>query len=230
MLLSERRAAAREPAGTRGAGGVPDTRTDPLSRTLHSVTPAGPDDVPAEFVNALRSLRRVTVRPEVVLDEVPGPARIAPFSAALTAEVRTARRSVAAAELASGRFVVLYDPAGQEAWEGRFRLVTLVRATLEAEVGADPLLAEVAWTWFTDALEGSGLDTHAAGGTVTRGLSQSFGALERRSEQTELEIRASWTASDEDLGRHLQAWGTLLCTAAGLEPLPDGVIAFGPRR
>ena len=126
---------------------MPDRKTDarPL-RTLHCVTPAGPEDVPVEFVSALRSLRRVTVRPEVILDEVPGPARIAPFSAALTAEVRTARRSVAAAELASGRFVVLFDPAGQEAWEGNFRLVTLVRATLEAEVGADPLLAEVAWT------------------------------------------------------------------------------------
>jgi hypothetical protein len=209
---------------------VPGTRSAPVLRTLHCVTPAGPEDVPVEFVSALRSLRRVTVRPEVILDEVPGPARIAPFSAALTAEVRTARRSVAAEELASGRFVVLYDPAGQEAWEGHFRLVTLVRATLEAEVGADPMLAEVAWTWFTDALEESGLDAHAAGGTVTRVLSQSFGALERRSEQTELEIRASWTAADEDLGPHLQAWGTLLCTAAGLEPLPDGVVALGPRR
>ncbi|WP_028048537.1 DUF3000 domain-containing protein [Cellulomonas sp. URHD0024] len=194
------------------------------------MTPAGPEDVPVEFVSALRSLRQVTVRPEVILDEVPGPARIAPFSAALTAEIRTARRSVAAAELASGRFVVLFDPAGQEAWEGHFRLVTLVRATLEAEVGADPLLAEVAWSWFTDSLRESGLDPHAAGGTVTRVLSQSFGALDRRAEQTELEIRASWTATDENLAPHLTAWATLLCTAAGLEPLPEGVVALGPRR
>ncbi len=186
--------------------------------------------MPVEFVSALRSLRQVTVRPEVILDEVPGPARIAPFSAALTAEIRTARRSVAAAELASGRFVVLFDPAGQEAWEGHFRLVTLVRATLEAEVGADPLLAEVAWSWFTDSLRESGLDPHAAGGTVTRVLSQSFGALDRRAEQTELEIRASWTATDENLAPHLTAWATLLCTAAGLEPLPEGVVALGPRR
>jgi hypothetical protein len=194
------------------------------------VTPAGPDEVPAEFLDALRSLRRVAVRPEVVLDEVPGPARIAPFSAALTAEVRTARRSVSAAELASGRFVVLYDPAGQEAWEGCFRLVTLVRATLEPEVGSDPLLAEVAWSWFGEALALVGLDVRAAGGTVTRVLSQSFGSLERRAEQTELEIRASWTAADADLGDHLRAWTTLLCTAAGLEPLPDGVVPLGPRR
>jgi hypothetical protein len=172
----------------------------------------------------------VGVRPEVALEEVPGPARIAPFSAALTAEVRTARRSVSAAELASGRFVVLYDPAGQEAWDGCFRLVTLVRATLEPEVGADPLLAEVAWSWFGEALASVGLDVRAAGGTVTRVLSQSFGALEKRAEQTELEIRASWTAADSDLADHLRAWTTLLCTAAGLEPLPDGVVPLGPRR
>jgi hypothetical protein len=209
---------------------VPDRETGTASRTLHPVTPAGPDDVPAEFIRALRSLRGVAVRPEVILDEVPGPARIAPFTAALTAEVRTARRSVNAAELASGRFVVLFDPDGQEAWEGSFRLVTLVRCTLEPEVGADPLLAEVAWSWFHDALESAGLTPHAAGGTVTRVLSQSFGALERRSEQTELEIRASWTAAGEDLGPHLRAWSTLLCTAAGLPPLPEGVVPLAPRR
>ena len=46
-----------------------------------------PEDVPEQFIRALRSLRAVTVRPEIVLDEVPGPARIAPFSAALTAEL-----------------------------------------------------------------------------------------------------------------------------------------------
>lgn len=193
------------------------------------MTPAGPEDVPAEFVRALRSLRGVPVRPEVVLDEVPGPARIAPFSAALTAEVRTSRRSVAAEDLASGRFVVLYDPEGQEAWDGSFRLVTLVRASLEAEVGADPLLAEVAWTWFHDALASAGVEPHAAGGTVTRVLSQSFGALDRRDEQSELEIRASWTAWDAQLGPHLAAWSTLLCTAAGLPPLPEGVVPL-PRR
>ncbi len=189
-----------------------------------------PEDVPAEFVRALRSLRAVQVRPEVALDEVPGPARIAPYSAALTAEVRSARRSVAADELASGRFVVLHDPEGQEAWEGRFRLVTLVRTAVEPEVGTDPLLAEVAWSWFLDALAAAGPGAHAAAGTVTRVLSHSFGSLERREETSELEIRASWTADGDDLGPHLTAWTTLLCTAAGLEPLPEGVTPLPPRR
>jgi len=184
------------------------------------------DEVPDEFVRALRSLRTVRPRAEVSLDEVPGPARLAPFSAALTAEVRSARRSMAADDLASGRFVVLYDPAGQEAWEGCFRLVTLVRAPLEPEVGTDPLVADVAWSWFTDALASADVDPHAAGGTVTRVLSQTYGSLSGREEQTELEIRASWTAADEDLSPHLTAWTHLLCTASGLPPLPEGVVAI----
>ncbi|HEY0217096.1 MAG TPA: DUF3000 domain-containing protein [Cellulomonas sp.] len=190
----------------------------------------GPRDAPPEFLRALRSLRGVTLRPEVSLEEAPGPARIAPYTAALVAEVRSGRRDEDADELASGRFVVLHDPAGQEAWEGSFRLVTLVRSTLEPEVGQDPMLAEVAWSWFSDALAESGLDAHAAGGTVTRVLSQSFGALGERPELVELELRASWTARDEDLAPHLRAWGELLCTVAGLPPLPEGVVALGSRR
>ncbi len=180
-------------------------------------------DAPAPFRRALDSLRDVRLRPEVQLTEVPGPGRIAPWTAALSAEVRPLRRAVDVDDLASGRFVILYDPAGQEAWDGCFRLVTLVRVALEPEVGADPLLAEVAWSWFSDALGSAGLDALAAAGTVTRVLSQSFGALDRRPEQVDLEVRASWTARDEDLGPHLRAWAGLLCTAAGLPPVPDGV-------
>jgi hypothetical protein len=194
------------------------------------VIPAGPDDAPPAFVRALRSLRDVQLRPEIHLEEVPGPARIAPYTAALAAEVRANARDIEADDLASGRFVVLHDPAGQEAWDGTFRLVTLVRASLEAEVGSDPMLGEVAWSWFVDALAESGLDPHAAGGTITRVLSQSFGALDRRPEQVDLEIRASWTARDENLQPHLRAWAVLLCTAAGLPPLPAGVVPLPRRR
>lgn len=190
----------------------------------------GSGNAPPEFLRALRSLRGVTLRPEISLDEVPGPARIAPYSAALNAEVRTARHDPDADELASGRFVILHDPAGQEAWDGSFRLVTLVRATMESEVGQDPMLAEVAWSWFAEALATADVDVRAAGGTVTRVLSQSFGALDERPELCELELRASWTAADEDLAPHLRAWGQLLCTVAGLPPLPEGVVALGPRR
>ena len=187
---------------------------------------AGQGEVPAAFLEALRSLRATRLRPEIRLVEVPGPGRIAPFTAALTGDVSAPR---SAEDLASGRFVVLHDPDGQEAWEGTFRLVTFVRATLEAELGADGLLAGVAWTWFSDAIDDAGITPIATGGTVTRVLSQSFGTLAARPDEVEVEIRASWTAEGPDLGPHLQAWGALLCASAGLPPLPDGVVSLGAR-
>ena len=47
----------------------------------------------------------------------------------------------------------------------------------------------------------------------------------------EMEVRASWTPLGGSLGDHLEAWCNLLCTIAGLPPLPEGVIALpGQRR
>ena len=46
-----------------------------------------------------------------------------------------------------------------------------------------------------------------------------------------LEIRASWTPVDTaDLTAHAEAWGELMCTAGGLEPVPDGVAVMPSRR
>ncbi len=178
-------------------------------------------DAPHPFTQALHALRERRLRSEVRLTEVPAPSRIAPYAVALSAEVDPERTGE---EIASGRFVLLHDPAGQEAWNGTFRVVTLARATLEPELAGDPLLSEAAWTWVTDALEHA--PAHSLGGTVTRVVSQSFGALDDRPDQVEVEIRASWTPEGE-VGAHLQAWSTLLCTAAGLPPLPEGVTALG---
>jgi len=57
--------------------------------------------VPEDFVRVLHSLRAARLRPEIHLEEVPAPGRIAPYSVALTGEVRP-RRTSAGAELASG--------------------------------------------------------------------------------------------------------------------------------
>lgn len=184
--------------------------------------------MPAEFVRTLHALREQRLRPEVRLTEIPAPARIAPYAVAVTAEVASGG-GLTQEEPATGRFVLLHDPAGQEAWDGTFRVVTLVRATLDPEAATDPLLCEAAWTWVEDALTGTGAGHRALGGTVTRVQSQSFGVLTERSDEVEVEIRASWTPTGTDAGSHLAAWATVLCTAAGLPPLPDGVIALGRR-
>jgi hypothetical protein len=183
------------------------------------------DDGPEEFRRALAALRSVTTRPEIVLDEAPAPTRLAPHAAAMTADVL-----VDDEELATGRLVLLHDPAGHEAWQGTFRLVTYVRADLEPEIAADPLLPGVGWTWLTEALAAHGAAAGSESGTVTRVVSESFGAMATRPGSAQIEIRASWTPLDTAFDAHLLAWCDLLCTTAGLPPLPPGVTTLTPRR
>jgi hypothetical protein len=192
-----------------------------------------PDDAPLEFQRALDAVRTATLRPEVVLSEAPAPQRIAPFSVALSGEVvdRAGRPpGVEPEELASGRFVLLHDPSAPVPWGGTFRAVTFVRAELEPEMGVDPVLGAVGWSWLVDALaERRAVYSHE-GGTVTRVVAESFAALAERGSGVSIEIRASWTPQDDDLAAHLLAWTDLLCTVGGLPPLPDGVSALPGRR
>jgi hypothetical protein len=183
--------------------------------------PQGP---PEEFRRALDGLRSARVRPEVELEESPPPQRLAPYAAALSATVVSSRD-----ELGHGRLVLLYDPAGHEAWQGRFRLVSYIRAELESEMVDDPLLPRVAWAWLAETLEAHGLPFAAASGTVTRVESESFGALAGGPVTGEVEIRASWTPVGE-IRDHVEAWADVLCTAAGLPPMPPGVVSIPNRR
>lgn len=182
-------------------------------------------DAPEAFRRALASLRSAPIRPEVVLQEAPAPQRLAPYALALTADV-----VVAGEEAATGRLVLLHDPAGHETWEGTFRLVTYVRAELEPEMANDPLLPGVGWAWLVESLAARGAGHVAASGTVTRVASDSFGAMAGRPPTAEVEIRASWTPLGDDLGPHLSAWCELLCTTAGLPPVPVGVVPLPARR
>ncbi|WP_345218838.1 DUF3000 domain-containing protein [Georgenia halophila] len=191
-----------------------------------------PDEAvaPPDFQAALTSLRGHRLRPELKLEEVPPPTRIAPYALALTGEVNAEPRTMDPDSLLGhGRFVVLHDPDGQDAWHGTFRVIVLARADLEDEVGQDPLLGEVGWSWLTESLGNAGAGYHHLSGTVTRVLSETFGGLELRSGEVEIEIRASWTPTTTDLGPHLLAWAQLTCTAAGLEPLPENVTSFRRR-
>jgi hypothetical protein len=178
------------------------------------------------FAEALASIRGVTVRPEVVLEETPAPQRLSPFAVALQAEVVLDDE-----EAASGRFVLLHDPAGQEPWHGDFRVVTFAKGTVELDIAQDPMLTEVGWTWLVEALEDRGAGFRAESGTVTRTASESFGAISDRSPSGDVEIRASWTPTSTDIGAHLKAWTDVLAQVAGLPPLPPGVASLPlPRR
>lgn len=182
--------------------------------------------VPDAFARALRQVRAARLRPEVVLEETPAPQRLAPHAVALSAEV-----VLDDAELASGRLVLLHDPLGHESWQGTFRLVAYVRADLEQEMAVEPLLSSVGWVWLTEALTVRRAAYVVPSGTVTRVTSESFGTMAGEPASAQVEIRASWTPLDDSpLDAHVSAWGDVLCAAAGLPPLPQGVVSLARGR
>ena len=183
---------------------------------------------PDAFRRAVQDLMSASWRPELVIEEMPAPQRIAPFSAAVTADV-----VVAGEDVGSGRLVLLHDPAGNAAWEGTFRCVTFARADVDPEMVTDPLLAQVGWSWLVEALASHGADYDAPSGTVTSVASESFGGMAEEEPRAEIEVRASWTpqlVEGVGLAAHLAAWAELLCTTAGLPPLPAGVVPMPARR
>ncbi|CAB5239068.1 unannotated protein [freshwater metagenome] len=181
------------------------------------------------FERLLVHLRTFTPRTEIVLEEVPAPQKLATYAFAFSADVSNGLIGEAEDELASGRFVLLHEPGGQDTWEGEFRCVTFVRADIDPVMQEDPLLPEVGWSWFLDSLSQTGCEFVAPSGTVTRVSSASFGKLSPRHDESELEIRASWTPIVTDsleLIKHIEGWCNLIAEVSGLAPVPEGVSAI----
>jgi hypothetical protein len=221
-----------------------------------------PSTPPAAFAAAAAALRRLAERGplgEVTLFESAAPTRVAPFGVALSAELvagphirpdlRAENADTAEPEpVASGRFIVLHDPAGQPGWDADTRVVAFVRADVDPDMARDPLLAEVVWLWLGDAMTARGAECRAQGGTVTVTSSRRFGALAVDADPTlephevselescEVELRCSWTPAQspqesltETLTSHLNAFCDLLATTAGRPPLAAGVVSLHPR-
>ncbi|GAB18305.1 hypothetical protein GOEFS_050_00830, partial [Gordonia effusa NBRC 100432] len=170
------------------------------------------------------------MRPEIEVGAIRPPQRLAPYSYAVGAEVRqfaddTDLESVPTDSQGSafGRLILLYDPDGQEAWNGSIRLVAYIQAEVEAALAMDPLLPEVAWSWLTDALgvsdDADSPEVTALGGTVTSTTSVRYGDIAGPPRAHQLELRASWTATRADIASHLEAFSEALSSAAGLPPL-----------
>lgn len=186
-------------------------------------------EVPAAFARALESVRGAQARNELSVHEIPAPGNLAPFAVALAADVTPARHG-ADSELGTGRFILLYDPDEPEAWGGPFRIVCFAQAPLETEIGLDPFLAEVAWSWLVDALNARGAKYASASGTATKILSTGFGELSLQPDGAQIELRASWTPLEDDVSSHVEGWGELLCMLAGLPPTTEGVTLLSTRR
>ena len=175
-------------------------------------------------------MNAATVRPEIELGPIRPPQRLVPFSYALGAEVRHPDVAVVPERSdgdAFGRLILLHDPEGAEAWDGTMRLVAYIQADLDSTEAVDPLLPEVAWSWLADALAAHAQAVTALGGTVTATTSVRYGDISGPPRAHQLELRASWTATDLELGPHVQAFCEVLEHAAGLPPA--GVTSLGSR-
>jgi hypothetical protein len=240
---------ADTPAPLRAGGQADSTLAVPAVPAGHNRTPAAgrADPAPARagdsgdpaFDAAVAALEAgrdavAAARDDLELESWPAPKRLAPRAVALAV---TAFRD--GEEAGEGKLMLLYDPAGQDGWTGTFRIVVQVQADVDEEMAADPLLGEVGWSWLTDAL-----DLHAPGyaapsGTVTRVITEGYGAKSDDPPSTGFELRASWCPGDDsdgvgdgdelaaEIGGAVVAWCELLASAAGLPAA--GTLAIGSR-
>ncbi|MEG0363365.1 MAG: DUF3000 family protein [Aurantimicrobium sp.] len=176
------------------------------------------ENLPEAFKLAVESISSVAFREELTVRQIDSPSGVAPYSYALAADVLIAEHEHES-QHGTGRFILLYDPAEPESWGGPFRVVAFAQAPLEAEIGLDPFLANVAWSWLTDALTIREADYFNASGTATRILSTGFGELADAGE-----------GASPQMGEQAEAWGELLCMLAGLPPTADAVSLTARRR
>ncbi|WP_087010649.1 DUF3000 domain-containing protein [Leucobacter sp. 7(1)] len=188
-----------------------------------------------EFSVAAEQLRTARLRSELVCQEIAPPERVAPDSMALAAGVARGPRRGHAADIAldspygAGRLILMHDPGSVEEWGGPFRIVCFAHAPLELEIGVDPFISDVAWSWLVDALDTREARHTALSGTATKTISSGFGTLESRGDAAQIELRASWSPLGTDFTAHAEAWSELICLLAGL-PHAEGVESISARR
>lgn len=190
----------------------------------HPSTPAESD----VFGAVAAQLRALTFRDDFVVSEITAPGSLAPEAIAFAGDVRP-HGDAGDAPFATGRFILLRDPEEPEQWNGPWRIVCFAQAPLEPEIGTDPLLADVAWSWLTDALRTRGARAHTAAGTATKTLSKGFGSLAAEGDGAQIELRASWSP-EGDLTAHMAAWAELTCMLAGLPPGSEGAAVLSSQR
>lgn len=179
---------------------------------------------PADFRRAVAELTAVDLRAGTQIAELPSPTQLAPYTYAVSVAVP----GLDGEEVATGRLVLLHDPAGVDAWEGTLRIVVFGTCEIDLSMFADTLLPEVAWSWLTERMAAHRVDYVALGGTVTTTSSNRFGDISGPPQVNELELRASWTACSPHAGVHLAAFADFLATAAGLPP--EGISAIRESR
>lgn len=172
------------------------------------------ENVAPEFALALASIRDASTRTELSITEIDAPTGLAAHSIAFNCDVR-AENNFQKIDLGTGRLVLLWDTEPQESWGSRFRIIIFAKSPLETDIGFEDSSTGITWTWLKESLEHLQAGYSAEAGTTTRVISTGFGALASQPDHAELELRASWSPNDANVGAHLLAWQNLICMMSG---------------
>ncbi|NDH65128.1 MAG: DUF3000 family protein [Microbacteriaceae bacterium] len=180
------------------------------------------ENVAPEFALAMNSLREALMREEILVTEIEAPGGLAAHSVAFNCDVK-ASNEFQKIDLGTGRFVLLWDEEPQESWGSRFRVIIFAKSPLETDIGSEESSTGITWTWLKESLEYLDAGYSAEAGTTTRVISRGFGALSNQADHAELELRASWSPNDSNVGAHLMAWQNLICMMSGFPLHNEGL-------
>lgn len=173
----------------------------------------------AAFQAAVEELKTANLRAELEFEQIPAPGKLATDSIAFAVNVKEDYKHENA-DLGTGRFVLLHEPATQEQWASNFRIVTFSKSPLESNIGADEDASDLAWSWLLEALANRCAEYENIAGTSTRIISTGHGSLEGQAPHAEFELRASWSPNGA-YATHLEAWQDLVCAMSGFAIDPN---------
>jgi hypothetical protein len=178
-------------------------------------------DAPAQFAAAALSLTEPALRSELETSQIPAPDRIAPWALAFAAQAPNPADTPM--NRGVGRIVFLHDPEQFDVWGSNMRVIAYGKSPLENDMGVEEDVAHYWWSELMRALNTHGATFTNEAGTVTKMSSTGMGSLANDPNSSEVEIRASWSPTDDDLGKHFAAWQDIIASMAGFGMDGEGV-------
>jgi hypothetical protein len=178
-------------------------------------------DAPAQFAAAAISLTEPALRSELETSQIPAPDRIAPWALAFAAQAPNPADTPM--NRGVGRIVFLHDPEQFDVWGSNMRVIAYGKSPLENDMGVEEDVAHYWWSELMRALNTHGATFTNEAGTVTKMSSTGMGSLANDPNSSEVEIRASWSPTDDDLGKHFAAWQDIIASMAGFGMDGEGV-------
>jgi len=180
------------------------------------------EKAPAEFKAAALGLANPFLRSELHTHQIEAPKGIAPTALAFAAEVPDSTESPL--HRGVGRLVFVHDPSQYETWGSNFRAIAYAKSPAETDLGKEDDSANYFWELLIRALRSHSAKITAEAGTITKMSSIGMGSISTEKASTEIEIRASWSPTDNDLAPHFAAWQDLVAAMAGFAIEGEAVI------